>query len=224
MAGILYILGTPIGNLDDITKRAIDTLLGVDIVLAEDTRVSSKLLNHLNIKKKLISYQHHSTDAKKLEILSLLTSGNSLALITDAGTPGISDPGNELIDFLLANDPSIKVVPIPGVSATTSALSVCGFNASHFSFIGFLPKKKLNKTLKQVAESETLVVYFDSPYRVLKNLKRLSEFVDAGRRVFVGHELTKMHESLFRGPIAEVIASLEQQKTLKGEFVVVIES
>lgn len=222
MSGNLYIVATPIGNLSDITIRAKEVLDEADLVLAEDTRVSGKLFERYEIKTHIISYHHHSSDDKKLEILNLLKSNKSLALITDAGTPGISDPGNELIDFLLKNDENIKVVPIPGVSAITSALSISGFNASHFTFIGFLPKKKLLKTLKEIAERNHPTVYFDSPHRVLKNLEKLSEFVDEARRVLVCRELTKMFETIHRGSIGEVIEKLKKDK-IKGEIVVVVE-
>ena len=135
MFGKLYIVATPIGNLEDMTFRAVSTLSGVDAVLAEDTRVTGKLLKHFDIENRLLSYHHHSKDERKLEILKLLIEGKNLALVTDAGTPGISDPGNELVDFLLDKEPKIEIVPIPGASSLTAALSICGFDVSRFKFL-----------------------------------------------------------------------------------------
>src|SRR3989344_5336729 len=151
--GTLYIVATPIGNLEDVTLRAIEKLKEVDIVLAEDTRVTKKLLNFVFFFKskrtaqqpQLISYHQHSGEEKKLEILNYLIEGKNLALVTDAGTPGISDPGNELIDYLLSYKPDLKIVPIPGASAITAALSVSGFRADKFLFLGFWPKKKVKR-------------------------------------------------------------------------------
>ncbi|MFH1543128.1 MAG: 16S rRNA (cytidine(1402)-2'-O)-methyltransferase, partial [Patescibacteria group bacterium] len=141
MFGDLYIVATPIGNLEDITLRALKTLKEVNFILAEDTRVSRKLLMHYEIDIPTLSYHQHSSDSKKFEILKMLLDGKNLALITDAGTPGISDPGNELIDFILEKEPDIKIIPIPGASAITTALSVSGFKAFNYIFLGFLPKK-----------------------------------------------------------------------------------
>src|SRR3990167_3828449 len=143
MLGDLYIVATPIGNLEDITLRAIKVLSEVDIVLAEDTRITKRLLDYLSTNyklpaTKLLSYHQHSGEEKRLEILNYLLDNKNLALVTDAGTPGISDPGNELIDFLLSYKPDLKIIPIPGASALSSTLSVCGFDVNHFIFLGFL--------------------------------------------------------------------------------------
>ncbi len=222
MFGKLYIVATPIGNLEDMTFRAVSTLSGVDAVLAEDTRVTGKLLKHFDIENRLLSYHHHSKDERKLEILKLLIEGKNLALVTDAGTPGISDPGNELVDFLLDKEPKIEIVPIPGASSLTAALSICGFDVSKFKFLGFLPKKGRSKLLSRLAKAKVAQVFFESPNRLEKTLSELTEHLGEERRVFVGRELTKMHEEVFRGKLGEVKENLSQAN-LKGEVVVVVE-
>jgi len=227
MLGTLYIVATPIGNLEDITLRATRILKEVDIILAEDTRVTKKLLSSPKLKSqnsnfKLISYHQHSSGAKKLRILSELINGKNFALVSDAGTPGISDPGNELIDFLLENEPNIKIIPIPGPSAVTVALSICGFDASRFTFLGFLPKKKLAKSLNLISESKFTTVFFESPKRVLKTLEKLKIHIGSERRVFVGRELTKIHETAYRGQLKSVLNQLKSAN-LKGEVVVIVE-
>ena len=221
MKGTLYIVATPIGNLDDITRRALETLENADLILAEDTRVTKKLLSHYDIEKPIMSYHHHSGDDTKLKILGYLIKGNNLALCTDAGTPGISDPGNELIDYLLEREPEIKIVPIPGPSAITSALSASGFNVNKFVFIGFMPKKKRTKLFNWIKEGNVSFAFYESPRRIIKTLEQLKEDF-SGRQVFVARELTKMHETLYRGSIDEVIEKLKED-TLKGELVIVIE-
>ena len=262
MTGTLYIVATPIGNLEDVTLRCINILSDVDIVLAEDTRVSRKLLDFIyafnpktRIRKlglskrskhnfdisrlttinpkpathfpQLISYHQHSSEEKRLEILNYLLSGKNIALVTDAGTPGISDPGNELIDYLISYNPEIKIVPIPGPSAITAALSVCGFNTSKFTFIGFLPKKKSKKILEESLSFRIPVVYFESPYRIFKSLAKLEELKHLPARIFVGRELTKLHEATIRGTLPQVTAALEAQEKelgrMKGEIVVILE-
>ena len=225
MAGTLYIIATPIGNLEDITLRALRILKEVDLILAEDTRVTSKLLSHYEIVKPTLSYHQHSSDGVKLRILKELVGGKNLALVTDAGTPGISDPGGELIDFLLEKEPSLKIVPIPGSAAVAAALSICGFRADKFVFTGFLPKKgKQNKLieLNKLIEDGYGIVFYESPHRIIKTLETLSAVLGKDRRVFLARELTKLHESLYRGPIEEVIAKIGKDK-VKGEVVVVVE-
>ncbi|KKQ74581.1 MAG: Ribosomal RNA small subunit methyltransferase I [Candidatus Woesebacteria bacterium GW2011_GWB1_38_5] len=226
MSGTLYIVATPIGNLKDVTLRAITTLSDADIILCEDTRVTGKLLSSLNSKfqihnSKLLSYHQHSSDSRKLEILQILQSGKNVALVTDAGTPGISDPGNELISYLLSLVPDLKVVPIPGPSAITTALSVSGFNVNKYVFLGFMPKKKKEKLFNWLKEGKISFAYYDSPHRVIKNLREIPEKFGEEIEVFVARELTKIHETLYRGSIMEVIAKMENGVT-KGEFVVVI--
>lgn len=221
MAGTLYIVATPIGNLEDITLRALRVLKEVDVILCEDTRVTGILLKYYEIDRPTLSYHQHSNDNRKFEILKMLIDGKNLALVTDAGTPGISDPGNELIDFILLSEPSITIVPIPGASALTTALSAGGIRADKFIFLGFLPKKKKLKLYKWLIESKITFVFYDSPNRVVKSLNELKEhFGDVN--VFVGREMTKMHETAYRGSISKVIADLEKTSN-KGEFVVIVE-
>ncbi|OGM14422.1 16S rRNA (cytidine(1402)-2'-O)-methyltransferase [Candidatus Woesebacteria bacterium RIFCSPLOWO2_01_FULL_39_23] len=226
MQGTLYIVATPIGNLEDITLRAIRILSEVDIILAEDTRVTKKLLYSINDKwpmlnDKLISYHQQSDEKKKFEILHLLVQGKNIALVSDAGTPGISDPGNELIDFILGNDPHVKIVPIPGPSAITTALSVSGFNTNKFIFLGFWPKKKQNKLVSYLKDSKLPFIFYESPYRILKTFDLLEKEFGEGVEVLIARELTKIHETLYRGGVNEVRNSLEHS-TIKGELVVVV--
>ena len=222
MMGILYIVATPIGNLEDITLRALRIFKESDLILAEDTRKSSILLKHYDIDKPTLSYHQHSGEEKKLEILSLLIEGKTLSLVTDAGTPGISDPGNELIDFLLSYKPDLKIIPIPGASALTAALSLSGFDVNKFVFLGFLPKKKRSKLFDWLKEGKLGFAYYDSPKRILRNLEMIGHVFGKHVRVFVGRELTKIHETHYRGRIREVHSMLGAEK-IRGECVVVVE-
>ncbi len=221
MTGTLYIVATPIGNLEDITLRTLKVLKEADLILAEDTRVSNKLLMHYEIEKHSLSYHQQSADYKKAEILKYLLDGKNIALVTDAGTPGISDPGNELIDFILRTNPEIKIVPIPGPSSLTAALSVCGFNVSNFMFIGFWPKKKASKLISTIREAKLPVVFFESPYRIVKTIDLLIQEFGEDRPIFIGRELTKLYETLYRGTLKEVRAKLTSD-TVKGEVVCVL--
>jgi len=220
--GALYVVATPIGNLGDITKRALDTLQSVDLILAEDTRVTSKLLRNYNITTPTKSYHQHSGDNVKAEILGILSSGNNVALVTDAGTPGISDPGNELISYLVERDTNITIVPVPGPSALTVALSVSGFRSDKFVFVGFLPKKKKNKLFKWVKEGRVTFAFYESPKRILKTIDILKEHFDEDTNIVIARELTKIHETIYRGKIIDIKENLEKD-TIKGEMVVVIE-
>src|SRR3990170_5175820 len=230
MLGTLYIIATPIGNLEDVTLRAIEILKEVDIVLAEDTRVTKKLLDFVFFFKskltahhpQLISYHQHSGEEKKLEILNYLLQGKNIALVTDAGTPGISDPGNELIDYLLSYKPELKIIPIPGASAITTALSVSGFRADKFVFLGFWPKKKVKRLIELIRLTKMSFVFYESPFRILRTLETLEKAFGSDLRVFVGRELTKMHETVYRGRIRKVKEKLSKEK-IKGEMVVVVE-
>jgi 16S rRNA (cytidine1402-2'-O)-methyltransferase len=231
MLGKLYIVATPIGNLQDISQRALRVLKEVDIILAEDTRVSSKLTAYYMLPATIVSYHQHSSDQKRFEILSKLLDGKNIALVSDAGTPGISDPGNELIDFILSKEPDIKTVPIPGPSAVIAALSISGFRANKFVFLGFLPKKgrtKLFAWLKQGIGSSgsqrgLVFAFYESPKRILKTLEVIGDHLDSKVRVCVARELTKMHETIYRGEINGVISKLKND-TLKGEIVVLVEA
>lgn len=220
MLGTLYIVATPIGNLEDITLRALRILKEVDLIIAEDTRVSGYLLRHYDINRAILSYHQHSGEDKKLQILNLLLDGKNIALVTDAGTPGISDPGNELIDYLLAYQPQLKIIPIPGASAITTALSASGFTANEFVFIGFMPKKKKTKLVKWLKDGKMTFAFYESPHRLVKTLGQIEdEFGDVN--VFIGRELTKMHETLYRGKISEINKTLKGK--IKGEIVVAVE-
>lgn len=220
MAGKLYIVATPIGNLGDITLRAIQTLKDVDFILCEDTRVTKNLLDHYQISKRLISYHQHS-DAKKVnEIMELLAEGKNLALVTDAGTPGISDPGNLLIRDLVSKDNRIEVIPVPGANAAISALSVSGFPADKFVFMGFPPhKNKRQKYFKEAADAHYTVVFYESSHRIKKCLNELKEFLKPESRLVVCREVTKKFESIYRGTIDLI---LQTDIPEKGEFVLVI--
>lgn len=234
MLGKLYIVATPIGNLEDVTLRAIKILKEVDYILAEDTRVTRKLLDFISsfrepttdnrqlTKPSVLSYHQHSGEEKKLEILNHLLDGKNIALVTDAGTPGISDPGNELIDFLLSYQPDLKIIPIPGPSAITTALSVSGFRADKFFFLGFWPKKKVDKLIQLIKLTKLPFVFYESPFRIIRTLETLEKAFGPDLRVFVGRELTKIHETLYRGEVREIVKRL-REKPVKGEIVVVVE-
>jgi 16S rRNA (cytidine1402-2'-O)-methyltransferase len=228
MSGSLYIVATPIGNLEDITFRAIKTLKEVDLILAEDTRKTIQLLNHYEINTHAISYHQQSSLEKKQEILNMLIQGKNVALVTDAGTPGISDPGNELIDFLLTQIPDLKIIPIPGASSITAALSASGFNTNNFLFIGFWPKKKTKKLVEKIKYLECPVVFFESPFRILKTIDLLTKEFGENKRIFIGQELTKIHERSLRCSLREAKTELEkEQKELgrvKGELVCILEA
>jgi len=223
MAGKLYVVATPIGNLDDITFRAVNTLKDVPIIACEDTRVAKKLLNHFGIKdKKLISYYEPVEEKVSEKLISLLEDGNDVALITDAGTPTISDPGYRLIKK--AVDKDIDIIPIPGASAVITALSVSGLPTDKFIFLGFLPKKKGAKKeilSKYGALNNTLVIY-ESPHKLLETLDLITELFPKGD-IVVAKELTKLFERFFRGKPQEVSEFLKNNGDLiKGEFVIVL--
>ncbi len=215
----LYIVSTPIGNLKDITIRALDTLKEVDFVICEDTRVTSFLLTHYEIKKSLISLNAQNENSKIEYILERLNNGENAALVTDAGTPGISDPGVRLISAAIKSD--ITVVPIPGVTALITGLTISGLPTDSFLFEGFLPQKKgRQKLLKEIADIDKTVILYESTYRIEKLLNELNEYMPA-RLVVVCRELTKKFEDVWRGLPAELLEQLKD-KTTKGEFVVII--
>ena len=217
--GQLFVVGTPIGNLKDVTLRAISTLQSVDIILAEDTRNSKKLLDAHKIETKMISYHEHSNDKEIKKIIDLLLEGKDLALISDAGTPTISDPGYGLIRDCIKHD--IVIVPIPGVSAITAAMSVSGLPSDSFTFIGFLPQKKGRlKKIELLKNIENTVILFESPYRLEKTLNQLLEHL-GNRSVVVGRELTKLYEEVIRGNLTDVIKYFSKSK-VKGEIVIMI--
>jgi 16S rRNA (cytidine1402-2'-O)-methyltransferase len=222
MLGTLYVVGTPIGNLSDISINAIDVLKKVDIIFCEDTRVTSKLLTSLGIKTATDCFHQHSSDMKMKQIAKTIDSGRNVALVTDAGMPGISDPGGKLLDFLYSNLVFFQPVCIPGPSAVTASLSICGFPADKYIFLGFPPNKnKREKYFKEVEKTKYTVVFYESCHRIKKTMKQLSEVLDKDRRVCICRELTKKFEQVFRGKISEIV--IENIKE-KGEFVVVVES
>lgn len=218
---ILYIVATPIGNLQDISARTIDILRSVDLILCEDTRVTQKLLEHYSIETPTLSYHEYSKLKKTEYIIKLLQEGKRLALVSDAGVPGISDPGNKLISAVVESAKQVQIVPIPGPSALTAAASVSGFATDRFVFMGFPPvKKKRKKFFQEVANSNYPVIFYESPYRILKSLKELQS-VEKGLSVVVCREISKKFETTYRGTIEEVIKQLEGG-IIKGEFVVVV--
>ena len=217
--GILYVVATPIGNLDDITLRALSILRSVDVILCEDTRVTAKLLQHYQIQRSLLSYHQHSDRRKTKEIQALLEEGKNLALVTDAGTPGISDPGNVLVAHLIGN-PQIQIIPIPGPSALITALSVSGLPTDKFLFLGFPPhKNKRQKFFKEVEQSSHTVVFYESGHRITRCLAELSALLHPNRQVVVCRELTKKFETIYRGTVAQLVAAAPDER---GEFVVVV--
>ncbi len=220
--GKLSIIGTPIGNLEDITLRALRTLKEADVILCEDTRVTSKLLARHEIKKPLLSYHQHSRLSKIDQILALLEEGKHLALVSDAGTPSISDPGTQLVEAVRKELPEVFVEAIPGPSALTAALSVAGLPADDFVFLGFLPHKKGRQTaLNKIAESKTATVLYESPHRIAKLMKELVARVP-DRRVAVCRELTKKFEQTAVGTVLEIEKRIGKDIPARGEFVVVI--
>jgi 16S rRNA (cytidine1402-2'-O)-methyltransferase len=231
----LYVVGTPIGNLEDITLRALRILKEVDVILCEDTRVTKKLLNHYDIHTKTLSYHAHSTLQKVDYIIELLNEGKNLALVSDAGTPAVSDPGSLLVskirevisrsglDKEYQGQTLIKIVAVPGASALTSALSIAGVPVQDFTFLGFLPHKKGRETLfKEILESERAMVFYESTHRILKTLESLKKHMPE-RKVVVAKEITKMFEDTLVGTADEILKIFEDtpEKT-RGEFVVMV--
>ena len=221
MKGKLFVVATPIGNLEDITLRAVNTLKDVDVILAENPNHSRRLLQHYDINKKLIQYNEHNEQRLIGYALELAEEGNDIGLISDAGTPTIQDPGYRLIETFLKND--IKVVPIPGVSAAIAALSASGLPTDKFLFIGFLPKGpiKKRKFLKNYDTDATLIIY-ESPNRVIKTLEAICDAFGEDREIVVARELTKIYEEFIRGYAKEVLEEFKSKDSIKGEFVILI--
>ena len=218
--GTLYIVATPIGNLEDITLRAIRILNEVDLVAAEDTRHTLKLLNHLEISKPLISYHRHNEDIKSDVLIEKLQKGNNIALVSDAGTPGICDPGEEIIKKCI--EQNINVIPIPGACAMINSLICSGIDTKEFMFLGFLPlNKKLRKNkLEEVKKANKTIILYEAPHKLETTLKDLGQILDSERRVVLAREITKIHEEFIRGNIEELI---QKAKDVKGEIVLIIE-
>ena len=216
---VLYVVGTPIGNLEDMTLRALRILKEVDLIACEDTRVTKKLLVHYQINKPLVSYHQHSQISKINFLIKELMVGKKVALVTDAGMPGISDPGSLLVKAAVQEN--IKVEVIPGPSAATAALSVSGLPVDRFLFLGFLPHKKGRETMiKEIIASEQSVIFYESVHRILKTLGQLKQF-GLKRQLVVCRELTKKFESIYRGTVEEVLEQLLKDR-VKGEFVVIV--
>lgn len=215
----LYIVATPIGNLKDITLRALETLKEADLIIAEDTRQTKKLLDRYQIQKPLQSYHQHSKESKIDYLIKELGKGKKLALVTDSGTPGVADPGNLLVERVLEKLPQTKVIPIPGPSALTTLLSISGINTDEFYFLGFLPHKKGRKTkIESLKNINIPIVIYESPYRIEKLLKQILEYL-GDREIIIGRELTKKFEEIIRGKVSEV---LEKEFKTKGEFTLII--
>lgn len=219
--GTLFVVATPIGNMEDITLRALRILNECDAIVCEDTRVARKLLFRHDISKPLLAIPQRSAEEKYRRVLDMLGEGKCVALTTDAGTPGVSDPGNELVEKVIAA--GFRVSTIPGPSALTALLSVAGTNTQEFCFKGFPPHKKGRQTFfRAVAEASVPLVYYDSPYRVVKNLELLASFAPE-KQVIVGRELTKMFEEIQRGTVAEAVEYYQNNPgKVRGEFVVMV--
>ena len=220
MSGSLFVVATPIGNLEDISFRAVNTLKEVDVIVAEDTRITSRLLKKYDIKKSLTSF-HIRNEARKVDkIINYLKEGKSVALVSDAGTPCISDPGYLLVNK--ARNQKIEVFSIPGPSSTTAALSISGLPSEKFYFEGFLPKKKgKQKRIKYLSQLDSTIVLFESPYRLIKTLERLLT-VMGNRHISVCKEISKINEDVFFGKIEDVISDLKEKATIKGEYVILV--
>ena len=219
---MLYIVATPIGNLEDITARAIRTLREVDVILAEDTRVTKRLTAHYEINKPIVSYHQHSKLDKIDYVVELLSDGKNVALVTDAGTPGISDPGARLVEVVLERLPDVKIVPIPGPSAVATALSVSGFSFNRFTFLGFPPHKKGRETFfKELAVRDEVLVLYESTHRIEKFLTSLAAIMPE-RKMMIARELTKQFETIYRGTAESIFQELKATSS-KGEFVIVID-
>ena len=217
--GKLFVVATPIGNLQDFTFRAVETLKNVHCIFAEDTRTSKKLINHYDINTKLYSYHDYSSDKEIARVLDILNDNKDVALISDAGTPTISDPGYSLIRECISEN--IDIVPIPGASALTTAISASGLPSDAFTFMGFLPTKKgRQKKISSLEHLDTTIVLFESPHRLIKTLIQLKEALGE-RPVVVARELTKLYEEIIRGNFSSAIEFFESKK-VKGELVIII--
>lgn len=217
--GNLYIVATPIGNLEDITLRAIRILKEVDLIAAEDTRHTLKLLNHLEISKPMISYHRHNEEERSDNLIKELEAGKHIALVSDAGTPGICDPGEEIIKRCI--EESIKIIPIPGACAMVNALIASGISTKEFNFLGFLPlnKKTRKEKLEEIRNSNKTAILYEAPHKLKNTLEDLSDILE-NRKMVLARELTKIHEEYIRGTADELI---EKSENLKGEIVLIIE-
>lgn len=219
--GKLYLVPTPIGNLKDITLRALEVLKSVDEIAAEDTRTSLKLLNHFEIKKSLFSYHKHNEQGKSLEIINKLKNGVNIALITDAGTPGISDPGSVIVEKCIEEDIEFEV--LPGATAITTALVYSGLDTTKFTFRGFLPRenKDRNPIIDELKDIRDTIIFYEAPHRLINTLEYIKDNL-GDRKIAICRELTKLHEEIYRGNISEAINFFNEFRP-RGEFVLVIE-
>jgi len=219
--GILYVCATPIGNIEDITLRALNILKEVDLIAAEDTRHTLKLLNHYNISKPLISYHEHNKRSKEEQLLQRLRQGQSIALVSDAGMPGISDPGEDIIKAAIRE--GFEVTVLPGASASLTALVLSGLPTDKFAFEGFLPREKKDKEarLRQLLYEQRTLIFYEAPHRIEDSLKRIYE-VMGDRRIAIARELTKKYEEILRGSISELIVRFKEDSP-RGEMVVILE-
>ncbi len=222
MPGKLFVIGTPIGNLSDMTFRAVETLKTVDFIAAEDTRVTLKLLNHFDIKKPLFSYHEHSTKYASETIIEKIKSGENCGVVTDAGMPCISDPGEDLVKACAES--GIEVIVIPGPSAAVSALAISGLSTSRFSFEGFLSvsKKQRREHLQSVKNDTRTLIFYEAPHKLLGTLSDMLEHF-GDRKISICHELTKIHEEVLRMTISQAVEYYSQKPSIKGEFVLIIE-
>jgi 16S rRNA (cytidine1402-2'-O)-methyltransferase len=218
----LYLVATPIGNLEDITLRALRVLKEVDIIACEDTRQTQKLLNHFAITTRTTSYHEHNEMAKSAELVKAMKEGASVALVTDAGMPGISDPGYRLITLAIQNE--VPVVPIPGASAFLSALVASGLPTDSFRFHGFLPAKRgeRKEVLERIKTSLQVEVFYEAPHRIIETLEDVVEVLGYARHVVIARELTKLHEEFLRGQATEVLEKLKARDSVKGEITLLI--
>ena len=219
MQGKLYMVATPIGNLEDITIRAINILKEVDLIAAEDTRHTLKLLNYFEISKPLISYHRHNEEVKSEELINKLLEGKNIAIVTDAGTPGISDPGEEIVKEAIKNN--IEIIPIPGACAAINALIVSGLSTKEFIFLGFLPlnKKLRNNKLEEIKKETKTIIIYEAPHKLNSTLSDLKDILN-NRQIVIAKELTKIHEKIIRGTVEEVIKECENPK---GEYIILID-
>ena len=217
--GILYIVATPIGNLEDITLRAIRILEEVDLITAEDTRHTLKLLNHLNISKPMISYHRHNEEIRVEGLIKELKEGKNIAIVSDAGTPGICDPGEEIIKKCIEKE--IKIIPIPGACAMINALIVSGIDTSEFTFLGFLPLNKKNRKnkLEEIKNSNKTIILYEAPHKLKNTLNDLKDILQ-NRKIVIAREITKIHEEYIRGTVDEILGNIDN---IKGEIIIVID-
>jgi len=222
VAGTLYLVGTPIGNLEDITLRALHTLKDVDLIACEDTRQTMKLLNHYGIEKPTVSYHEHNELTRAAELVVHLEDGDNIALVADAGTPGVSDPGYRLVTLAVRHH--IRVVPIPGASAFLSALMASGLPTDSFRFSGFLPAKAgaRRTTLETIRKSSRTQIFYEAPHRIVETMRDVVEILGSERHVVIARELTKLHEEFLRGSANDLLKQLEQRDDIKGEITLLI--